>query len=168
MPYKDPDKAREAAKLRQRNYRARDPEKKKAMAAESWQQYVANPDTKQRLADNQATRLQTDPEYAERRRASWRAYGKRHRKELERAKYERTYKGFTYEDRNAMLAAQKFECVICGQDITKGHVTDHCHTGGHVRGMLCHPCNTALGLMKDNPVILRTAADYLERHLTNP
>jgi len=33
-----------------------------------------------------------------------------------------------------------------------------------VRGILCHGCNTALGLAKDNSVVLRGLADYLETH----
>ena len=40
---------------------------------------------------------------------------------------------------------------------------DHDHTTGKVRGMLCHDCNTSLGKFRDNPDILRKAADYLER-----
>jgi Recombination endonuclease VII len=33
---------------------------------------------------------------------------------------------------------------------------------GHVRGILCMHCNTALGHMKDRPDLLRRAATYLE------
>lgn len=40
---------------------------------------------------------------------------------------------------------------------------DHCHKNKVFRGMLCGDCNKALGLMKDDPRILRKAAKYLER-----
>ncbi len=30
-------------------------------------------------------------------------------------------------------------------------VTDHCHATNGVRSLLCHPCNMALGLMRDSP-----------------
>ena len=42
--------------------------------------------------------------------------------------------------------------------MAKAHVTRA------VRGLLCDPCNKALGLMQDDPARLRAAAEYLERH----
>lgn len=65
-----------------------------------------------------------------------------------------------------MAAAQGGVCAICGngaEDTQHGllHV-DHCHDKGHVRGLLCSPCNLALGLFRDNPALLRRAAEYLE------
>jgi len=38
---------------------------------------------------------------------------------------------------------------------------DHCHASGRVRGLLCHPCNAALGFMRDDPVIAAAATEYL-------
>lgn len=43
-------------------------------------------------------------------------------------------------------------------------VIDHCHTKKVVRGLLCSQCNVALGMLKDDPDLLRRAADYLEKH----
>lgn len=51
-------------------------------------------------------------------------------------------------------------CQICGET-TKLHL-DHDHNTNKIRGMLCHKCNRALGFFKDNPKLLRKAADYLE------
>lgn len=70
-----------------------------------------------------------------------------------------------------MLGTQEHKCALCGSEgfaIGKnGHseklAVDHCHSTGKVRKLLCHNCNRALGLMKDNPVLLRFAADYVER-----
>lgn len=54
-------------------------------------------------------------------------------------------------------------CQVCGsQEVL--HI-DHDHTTGKVRGCLCNHCNIALGHMKDNPVLLRKLADYIESHL---
>lgn len=74
--------------------------------------------------------------------------------------------GLTVEEFDGMLAAQDGRCAICATDTpgVKGWCVDHCHDSGRVRGVLCTSCNTAIGQMKDNPVRLRAAADYLERN----
>lgn len=56
-------------------------------------------------------------------------------------------------------------CEACGADIdsdTRNHHVDHCHETGRVRGVLCHGCNTALGLTGENPETLRRLAEYIE------
>ena len=40
-------------------------------------------------------------------------------------------------------------------------VLDHCHTNHVFRGWLCHNCNRALGLLKDNKDRLQRAINYL-------
>lgn len=40
-------------------------------------------------------------------------------------------------------------------------VIDHCHTTGAVRALLCNGCNSAIGMMKENPETLIAAAAYL-------
>lgn len=51
------------------------------------------------------------------------------------------------------------ECVICGDPAT---VVDHDHRTGHIRGALCHPCNTGLGFFRDDPTLLELAALYVQ------
>ncbi len=41
---------------------------------------------------------------------------------------------------------------------------DHCHATRVVRGLLCHPCNIAIGSMKGQHERLRAAANYIEKH----
>jgi hypothetical protein len=62
-------------------------------------------------------------------------------------------------------------CAICGKQETKKNITtgetvplsvDHDHVSGKIRGLLCNHCNHAIGNLKDNPELLRKAADYLE------
>ena len=54
-------------------------------------------------------------------------------------------------------------CDVCGRRIEPMSI-DHCHDSNVVRGLLCKPCNFALGMVDDDPTRLRALADYLERH----
>lgn len=62
-----------------------------------------------------------------------------------------------------MWKAQNGKCAIpsCGRPIED---TDHCHETDMVRQLLCHKCNAGLGFFRDNSVLLREAAEYIERH----
>lgn len=40
---------------------------------------------------------------------------------------------------------------------------DHDHETGCLRGLLCEGCNRGIGLLRDDPDLLRRAADYIER-----
>jgi hypothetical protein len=66
-----------------------------------------------------------------------------------------------------LLSAQGDVCAICRAPIVlsgrRGAQVDHDHSTNVIRGVLCSPCNLALGHMKDSPDRLRAAADYLER-----
>lgn len=68
-----------------------------------------------------------------------------------------------------MQAGQANKCAICGceggSEDNRGDrlAVDHDHETGVVRGLLCHKCNTAIGLLRDDPEVLRRAADYLDR-----
>lgn len=64
-------------------------------------------------------------------------------------------------------------CAICegeplprrpGQIAVDHFVTDHDHVNQRVRGLTCWQCNSALGLLKDDPAVARKAAVYLETH----
>ena len=75
--------------------------------------------------------------------------------------------GFTSELFFQRLEEQGAICAICGTDKPGGKgdwQADHCHNTKIPRGLLCWHCNVALGLMKDNPSRLRSAAEYLEKY----
>lgn len=72
--------------------------------------------------------------------------------------------GMSVEDFNALHESQGGACAICRTTLTtenRGTVVDHCHETGRVRGLLCQGCNRGLGLLKDNPEVLVSAAEYL-------
>ena len=52
-------------------------------------------------------------------------------------------------------------CAVCSS--TDRIVIDHDHVSGKVRGLLCTPCNLALGHVKDSTKILSDLIGYLER-----
>jgi hypothetical protein len=61
-----------------------------------------------------------------------------------------------------MLDKQNGMCAIC-QTAPAAHV-DHDHETGAVRALLCFNCNGGLGQFRDDPAVLRAAADYVEEH----
>ena len=81
--------------------------------------------------------------------------------------------GITPEDYDAMYELQEGRCAICGVQKEPWEpgagidgrdrflVVDHCHIDGHVRGLLCGNCNHGLGKFRDDPALMRAAADYI-------
>lgn len=59
-------------------------------------------------------------------------------------------------------AEQGGKCAICGTVPPRLHV-DHHHGTGDIRALLCFHCNAGLGHFKDDPELMRLAADYLGR-----
>lgn len=60
------------------------------------------------------------------------------------------------------------QCGICGAESgsfgrNNRLAVDHCHDTGHIRGLLCSRCNTAIGLMCDDTDRLANAIEYLKR-----
>ena len=71
--------------------------------------------------------------------------------------------GMTTQDWLDLLAYQDGKCSICRRTLTRLRVpvVDHNHKTGAVRGLLCMPCNHALGVLHDDAVWLHSAAYYL-------
>ena len=72
--------------------------------------------------------------------------------------------GITLEYYKGLLARQGGVCAICyeGNPAGKSLAVDHDHNTSEVRGLLCDKCNRGLGLLGDNPILLRKSASYLE------
>lgn len=77
-------------------------------------------------------------------------------------------------DYDRMLASQDGRCAACGvhhSTLKRRLQVDHDHTccpartscGKCVRGLLCHKCNTTLGMVDDDPSRLRALINYIER-----
>ncbi len=73
--------------------------------------------------------------------------------------------GITLEQFNGMLGKQGGHCALCptlpSEQKNGTLVVDHCHATGKIRGLLCNPCNTAIGLLKEDKEVLKRAIGYL-------
>jgi len=82
-------------------------------------------------------------------------------------KLKRAY-GLSHEQVEEMKRLQDYRCYTCGRlEIeagSKGLVVDHNHTTGKIRKLLCSSCNTALGLLDENPKIFSSFIKYIEEH----
>jgi hypothetical protein len=91
----------------------------------------------------------------------------RSRKSREKVGGSRTYHltrryGITAAEADYLLERQQGLCAIC-RAAQAVHV-DHDHATGAVRALLCFNCNGGLGQFKDDPNVLRAAAEYVEFH----
>lgn len=90
--------------------------------------------------------------------------------------------GMSRDERNAMLARQDGRCLSCHEPIgvmkdgrIAGHI-DHDHSccarangcKKCVRGILCHGCNTALGMLDESVEKMKNLIDYIEAWRARP
>ena len=82
--------------------------------------------------------------------------------------YKRLY-GISVEEYLDLAEKQNFVCALCGKpnfamrNVHSGClVVDNDHKTGKVRGLLCHNCNRALGLLHDNADLMLKAAEYVK------
>lgn len=96
-----------------------------------------------------------------------RIYNKENSHKSRNANLLRLY-GLSLKDYDMLLLAQKGVCAICGKPETsskrKNLSVDHCHTTGKIRGLLCSPCNLAVGNVNESPEIARKLVSYIEKH----
>jgi len=69
--------------------------------------------------------------------------------------------GLSEADLEAMRERQNGRCAIC-EKATDRLVVDHCHTKGHVRGLLCQTCNTFLGWYENKADTILQFQRYLD------
>lgn len=105
--------------------------------------------------------------------AAWREGNREHlrgrqvayERATQRRSWLKTKYGITVEQFEAMVTAQGNLCALCRQSQHPNYRhldVDHCHKTGKVRGLLCRHCNTAIGLLRDDPDLMRRAIGYLK------
>lgn len=130
---------REAVKAQVKTWRAKNPEKVKAIG----RAYV----------------LKRDKDVVNRR--SRKLYDEMHPQKKRDIRLRSKY-GITVERYDEMIEAQGGVCAICHRGARL--VVDHNHDTGEVRGLLCHGCNSALGMLRESPRACLNMVDYIERH----
>lgn len=131
----DPAKAREAAAKRRAAHPRTDEQRTRDAAV-----------SKQWYANNRERALANKAAYADRARD---------------LRFQREF-GITLADYRRMLTAQGGVCAICKEPPVKRWLSvDHCHNTAAVRGLLCQPCNIAIGWLKHSTALLDAAKDYL-------
>lgn len=72
--------------------------------------------------------------------------------------------GLTVEQYDEMFAQQRGVCAVCKKTQKKRLSVDHCHNSKKVRGLLCQPCNMAIGLLKDDWTVAHSLYEYLRNN----
>ncbi len=120
--------------------------------------------TKKWQEDNRDIYLRTKREKAK-------EYRKRHgSSKFQFQKIRLTY-NLSEEDFIKLKESQDNKCAVCKLEFTNTPQVDHNHSccsgnkscGKCVRGLLCIPCNIALGCLRDSIDNCLSAADYLRR-----
>ena len=88
---------------------------------------------------------------------------KHHKQRLKRWRNIKHRYGMTKDQYHELFKKQGKRCPICKTTNPGkgGFVVDHDHVTGRVRGILCAPCNLALGIFEDSTKTLARAINYL-------
>jgi Recombination endonuclease VII len=131
-----------------RAYRAEEARKWRLAHPEKWKEIKA----RHRMKNGELIKQQ-EAEY----QRKWRKNNpEAQRERLRRFKARREAKRIEEAGRNRAL-----RCELCKTPALT--VFDHCHLTGIFRGWICDRCNKVLGLVYDDPKLLKKMARYLEK-----
>ena len=109
---------------------------------------IYNAENKEKIATSAKLRYQRRKEEA--KACSFKSKLKRH--------------GWTPEAVEDVKREQRNCCAICKKEFKDTPHSDHEHTvPSKPRGLLCGPCNRALGMLCDSPELCESAAAYLRK-----
>ena len=72
--------------------------------------------------------------------------------------------GITLEQYNLMFNKQRGVCAVCGvpaEALKRSLAVDHNHRTGKIRGLLCFACNSLIGRIEKNPLLIPTMMKYI-------
>lgn len=74
--------------------------------------------------------------------------------------------GISIDRYEEMLKQQHGVCAVCKEpNKRRALAVDHCHETGLVRGLLCDPCNRALGFLRECPERINALREYIHQFL---
>lgn len=116
------------------------------------------------MARDREKKKAANKRHRENNRAAYNAYQKKWRGNNPQAYADislRSRFGITLEQYEDLLRAQDSVCPIC---LCKpvSPVVDHDHKTLEVRGILCRTCNIGIGMLKDDPELIKRALTYLK------
>lgn len=79
--------------------------------------------------------------------------------------------GISLEQFYSMCEAQEHRCKTCNahqSELSQSLCVDHDHKTGKIRGLLCKPCNSALGFTKENKATLVNLINYINFYSESP
>lgn len=128
--------------------------------------------TKEWIQENPDARKETMKRYRDTHKEQIKKYGKeyqaayhkKNKRKIKDRELKRIY-GITLEQWESQFESQDSKCAICGTDEPGKRntwSTDHNHSTGEVRGILCHICNVMLGHCDDSIDRLERAISYLQ------
>ena len=100
--------------------------------------------------------------HKEKIQARLKAYRKANPEKVKGAWLKREY-GITISQYQSRLEKQNNKCASCGCSGQR-LVVDHDHITKQIRDLLCDGCNKGIGQLKDDPIVIRRAARYVESH----
>lgn len=154
MPYADPEKRREYGAENLIKWRLANPDK---VQLQRRRNYLKN--REKRIAQSKAYAETHKPQIRERNRKYRAAQPDRYKDVQLRSKY-----GLTIDQYKRACERRGGCCDLCGFNDRPLHV-DHNHETGVVRGLLCSPCNTALGRFENRikKIGLQKFVDYSQK-----
>lgn len=161
---------RECEDTAKRQWQAAHPEIVRARAAKYAAVNAAQIKARQRAryARDKEKILARNKAWRQNNRETWKAgraaYHRRNPHVMLNSRRRKLY-GVSPEDVQRMITAQGGRCLGCDGVLSNlKPCVDHDHKTGKIRGILCHSCNSGLGLLKDNIATLRRLTRYLDSH----
>lgn len=100
--------------------------------------------------------------------SNYRIRGKSHPETARRWHYKTNY-GISLEEFNKLVIEQDSKCKICQRFKSAsgryGLHVDHDHYTGKIRGLLCHKCNAAIGMLREDITIVERTLKYMRGEL---
>jgi len=117
---------------------------------------------RQKRLDSQKEYYKNNSEKVKNFGKQWRKLNKKHCEDYDLFKKH----GIDSSEKLKMIENQNNCCAICEEQFkNKRHThVDHDHKTGKIRAILCHGCNTGIGLLKESTNILKSAILYLDKH----